>query len=204
MQWLPSSLLVPHGLKCLTTQERKHFGGKKQRRRHTYSLSLSPGCTTLTALLSFPLTHSTWCPAPSSRSLSAVSSTTCSTSLFSTCLYLSLASPLSLQACTPCQLFLLLSHSDPTGENSCPATIPPHSLFGSRPFLSLRLCSFASSPTSPFHSFIELTIRKCHILRYLLVYIQYVLSLSLHNRESNLLLTEKPHLELQPYWSWKV
>lgn len=92
-----------------------------------------------TALLSFPLTHSAWYPVPSSSSLSSASSTTCSTPLPSTCLYLSLASPISLQAYTPCQLFLLLSHSDLTGEHSCPATIPPHSLF------CLRLFPLSSS-----------------------------------------------------------
>ena len=49
-------------------------------------------------------------------------------------LCLSLASPNSLQANTHCQLFLLLSNSDLTGEHSCPATISHHGLYCLRPF----------------------------------------------------------------------
>jgi len=59
------------------------------------------------------------------------------------------ASPNSLQAYPQCQLSSLLSHSDLTGEPSCPAPIPPRESFGFRPF------PFSSSPTTlfPFPSF---------------------------------------------------
>lgn len=106
----------------------------KQRCKQTHSLTLPPICTTLTALLCFPLTHTAWCPVPSSGSLNSAPSSACSASLPPARLYLSLASPNSLQAYTHCQLFLLLSHSDLTGEHSCPATIPPRGLFRFRPF----------------------------------------------------------------------
>lgn len=62
------------------------------------------------------------------------------------CLYLFLASPNSLQANTHCQLFLLLSHSDLTGEHSCPATVPPHDLFC---FRLLPLSNFYTSFLPP-------------------------------------------------------
>ncbi len=130
---------------------KKHFLGKIEVQTHTHSLTLPPTCTTLTALLYFPLTHATWCPVPSSSSLNSAPSCTCSASLLPARLYLSLASPNSLQAYTHCQLFLLLSHSDLTGEHSCPATIPPHGLFCFRPF-PLQLSYYTSSLPPPFLS----------------------------------------------------
>lgn len=120
-------------LRCLTTLPRNISWGK-QRCTQTHSLTLPPTCPALTALLHFPLTHTAWCPVPSSSSLNSAPSSTCSASLPPTHLYLSLASPNSLQAYTHWQLFLLLSRSDHTGEHSCPATVPPCGLFCLRPF----------------------------------------------------------------------
>lgn len=106
------------------------------------------------SLLSLPLAHSAWCPVPSSSWLQHAPST---------CLYLSLASPISLQAYTPCQLFPLLPHSDLTGEHSCPATIPPHSLFCCRLFhLS---CSAALD--NPPHPISSLSISNTSLLQFL-------------------------------------
>lgn len=123
-------------LRYLTTLPRNISCGI-QRYKHTYSLTLPPfppTCTTLTALLSFPLTHTTWCSVSFSSSLNSAPSSSCSASLPPSCLYLYLASPNSLQAYTHWKLFLPLSHSDLAREHSCPASIPPHGLFCFRPF----------------------------------------------------------------------
>lgn len=177
---------------------KKHFLGKTEVQTHTHSLTFPPTCTTLTALLCFPLTHATWCPVPSSSSLNSAPSCTCSASLPPACLYLSLASPNPLQAYTHCQLFLLLSHSDLAGEHSCPATIPPHGLFCFRPFPLSR--SATTLHSLPFPSFLS----PHPLFLPGLVCLQYVpiLILSLHKRGSYLFPTEKPPLlELPPYWS---
>lgn len=134
----------------------------------TNGLTPPPTCTTLTALLRFPLAHTARCPVPSASSPSSAPSSTCSASLPHACLYLPSASPNSLQAYTHCQLFLLLSHCDLTGEHSCPATIPPRTLFCFRPF-PLSSSTTTLLPFPAFLFFVLPLLSKCRIPLFLQV-----------------------------------
>lgn len=81
----PSAIWSKHCLKCLTTLPRNISRGK-QRCKQTHSLTLPFTCTTLNALLCFPLTHTVWGPVPSSCSLNSAPSSTCSAYLPPACL----------------------------------------------------------------------------------------------------------------------
>lgn len=185
----PGAILSKCYLRCLKTLPRKG----KQVHTHTHTvwlpLPLMPHWLPCCVFLSL-IPHGTLFP-PSS--LNSVPSSTCSASLPPDCLYLSLASPNSLQAYTHSQLFLLLSQSDLTGEHSCPATIPPHGLFCFRPF-PLTSSATSSLPSASFHSFFHPSVRTCCIACFSQV-----------SSVSNMFLLRFFHLcELPPYWSWKV